>query len=81
MYGKGGSIFLGGLITLACLVTAIGLTCACATWFSDISPFSYRTLVFFFSGFSFLVSCAGLNHLIALSVPVLTAIYPAFIRH
>ncbi len=30
IFGPGGNIFLGLLITLACLVTAIGLTCACA---------------------------------------------------
>jgi len=75
-FGGGGSIFLAILIFLACLVTAVGLTCACAEFFSQYLPFSYRTLVFILGLFSMVVSNLGLDHLIKFSIPVLTAIYP-----
>jgi LIVCS family branched-chain amino acid:cation transporter len=57
-------------------VTAVGLTCACAEFFAQYLPFSYRTLAFILGGFSMLVSNLGLSHLIQISIPVLTAIYP-----
>lgn len=79
VFGDRGTLFLGVLITLACLVTAIGLTCSCAGYFSTIMPFGYRPLVLFFATLSFVISCAGLDTLIQISVPVLIAIYPPFI--
>lgn len=75
-FGSLGSGFLAVLIALACLVTAVGLTCACAEYFSRVLPLSYRTLVVLLAGFSLLVSNLGLTKLIAFSIPVLTAIYP-----
>ncbi|HBI7651093.1 TPA: branched-chain amino acid transport system II carrier protein [Escherichia coli] len=78
-FGDRGTLFLGVLITLACLVTAIGLTCSCAGYFSTLTPFSYQPLVLFFAALSFAISCAGLDTLIRVSVPVLIAVYPPFI--
>ncbi|WP_288450583.1 branched-chain amino acid transport system II carrier protein [uncultured Pseudomonas sp.] len=75
-FGSVGSDFLAVLITLACLVTAVGLTCACAEFFSEFLPFSYRSLVVLLAAFSLLVSNLGLTQLIQISVPILTAIYP-----
>lgn len=75
-FGGMGSAFLALLIFIACMVTAVGLTCACAEFFSRHLPFSYRTLVLVLGVFSTLVSNLGLSHLIQLSIPVLTAIYP-----
>lgn len=75
-FGSLGSGFLAVLISLACLVTAVGLTCACAEYFSNILPLSYKTLVILLAGFSLLVSNLGLTKLILFSIPVLTAIYP-----
>jgi LIVCS family branched-chain amino acid:cation transporter len=75
-FGPMGSIFLALLISLACLVTAVGLTCACAEYFSRLLPLSYRTLVIILAAFSLLVSNMGLDKLIQVSLPVLTAIYP-----
>lgn len=37
-FGSLGSGFLAVLISLACLVTAVGLTCACAEYFSRVLP-------------------------------------------
>ncbi|WP_130834200.1 branched-chain amino acid transport system II carrier protein [[Erwinia] mediterraneensis] len=75
-FGGTGSLFLGALIFIACMVTAVGLTCACAEFFAQYLPFSYRTLVFVLGLFSMLVSNLGLSQLIKVSIPVLTAIYP-----
>lgn len=75
-FGSLGSGFLAVLIALACLVTAVGLTCACAEYFSQVLPLSYRTLVVILAGFSLLISNLGLTKLIMFSIPVLTAIYP-----
>lgn len=75
-FGSLGSGFLAVLIALACLVTAVGLTCACAEYFSKILPLSYKALVIILAAFSLVVSNLGLTKLIAFSVPVLTAIYP-----
>ncbi|MFB6434822.1 MAG: branched-chain amino acid transport system II carrier protein [Candidatus Malihini olakiniferum] len=75
-FGSIGSGFLALLIFIACMVTAVGLTCACAEFFFQYLPFSYRTLVFILGSFSALVANIGLSHLIQLSIPVVTAIYP-----
>ncbi|KEA52222.1 branched-chain amino acid ABC transporter substrate-binding protein [Mangrovibacter sp. MFB070] len=75
-FGVYGSLLLAILIFVACMVTAVGLTCACAEFFAQYLPVSYRTLVFILGLFSMVVSNLGLTHLINISVPVLTAIYP-----
>jgi len=75
-FGGVGSFFLAALIFIACMVTAVGLTCACAEFFSQYLPLSYKSLVFILGLFSMLVSNLGLSHLIQISIPVLTAIYP-----
>jgi len=75
-FGNIGSLFLASLIFIACMVTAVGLTCACAEFFAQYLPLSYRSLVFILGLFSMLVSNLGLSHLIQISIPVLTAIYP-----
>lgn len=75
-FGNMGAIFLAALIFIACMVTAIGLTCACAEFFAGHLPLSYRTLVFMLGLFSMVVSNLGLSLLIKISIPVLTAIYP-----
>ncbi|ESK55992.1 branched-chain amino acid transport system II carrier protein [Acinetobacter tjernbergiae] len=75
-FGDLGSLFLTGLIFLACMVTAIGLTCACAEYFTELTGLPYKLLVFILIGFSLFISNLGLTKLIAFSVPVLSAIYP-----
>ncbi|NHC03947.1 branched-chain amino acid transport system II carrier protein [Acinetobacter sp. 187] len=75
-FGDTGSLFLTGMIFLACMVTAIGLTCACAEYFSQLTKLPYKLFVFVLVGFSLVISNLGLTKLIAVSVPVLSAIYP-----
>ena len=69
-FGDLGSLFLAGLIFLACMVTAIGLTCACAEYFNELTGLPYKLLVFILIGFSLLISNLGLTKLIAFSVPL-----------
>lgn len=75
-FGGAGSLLLATLIFVACLVTAVGLTCACAEFFAEYLSLSYRKLVFILGIFSMVISNLGLSQLISFSVPVLTAIYP-----
>ena len=75
-FGDIGSLFLTGMIFLACMVTAIGLTCACAEYFTELTKIPYKILVFILIAFSFIISNLGLTKLITVSVPVLSTIYP-----
>jgi len=75
-FGDMGAYFLSGMIFIACMVTAIGLTCACAEYFSSLTKIPYKIFVFILVGFSLVISNLGLTKLIAVSVPVLSAIYP-----
>ena len=75
-FGDMGAYFLASMIFIACMVTAIGLTCACAEYFSTLTKIPYKVFVFILVGFSLLISNLGLTKLIAVSVPVLSAIYP-----
>ncbi|VTM86295.1 LIV-II [Raoultella ornithinolytica] len=58
-FGGAGSFMLAALIFIACLVTAVGLTCACAEFFAQYLPLSYRSLVFILGIFSMAVSNPG----------------------
>nr|WP_314265292.1 branched-chain amino acid transport system II carrier protein [uncultured Moellerella sp.] len=75
-FGNYGSFFLAVLIFVACMVTAVGLTCACAEFFSRYVSISYRALVLILGLFSMLISNLGLSKLIEFSMPVLVLIYP-----
>lgn len=75
-FGEFGAIFLGILIGIACLVTAIGVTTACGAYFSTILPIPYRAIILGIATFSFIISNIGLTQLIKISEPVLIAIYP-----
>lgn len=75
-FGDMGAYFLSAMIFIACMVTAIGLTCACAEYFSTLTKIPYKVFVFILVGFSLIISNLGLTKLIAVSVPVLSAIYP-----
>lgn len=58
-FGDLGSVFMAVLMFIACLVTAVGMTCACADFFSRYLPLSYRTLVVILALFAMLVSTWG----------------------
>ncbi|MCY7495057.1 branched-chain amino acid transport system II carrier protein [Bacillus safensis] len=77
LFGSLGNIVLGAAITVACLTTSIGLVTSCGEYFSKLLPkLSYKMVVTLVTLFSFIISNFGLAHIVAFSVPVLTAIYP-----
>lgn len=77
LYGEIGGIILAAAITFACLTTSIGLVSATSQFFNKIFPqVSYIVYVFIFAGFSAMIANFGLTQLIAISLPVLLAIYP-----
>ena len=78
LFGLPGKIALTGVITLACLTTAVGVSTACADYFSELSSrkISYGKMLVIIMVLSALVANVGLTQLIAISVPVIVAIYP-----
>ena len=79
-FGKSGLIILSAVFIAACLNTCVGLLSSCGEYFSKLFPAAgYRTLVIVFAIFSAIVSNIGLDIIIALSVPVLSFLYPVAI--
>lgn len=76
-YGEAGRMLLSGIVTLACLTTAIGLIVAISSYFNEILPIlSYRIYAVIFTLISFVIASQGLNSIISGAVPVLMIIYP-----
>lgn len=77
LFGPVGNILLAVIFVIACLNTCIGLLSCCSEYFHQLVPkVSYRAWVLFFAVTSTIVANAGLNTILTLSVPVLSAIYP-----
>ena len=76
VFGRTGDYILGFLIIIACLVTSVGLTCACSEYFSSLLGWSERYITVLLVVFSAVVSNLGLNHLIAFSMPLLFGLGP-----
>ncbi len=79
LFGAPGQVILSAIVLLACLTTAIGLISACADYFSSLTPMSYKKWSVVLAVICAVVANVGLNQLIALSVPVLFALYPVAI--
>jgi LIVCS family branched-chain amino acid:cation transporter len=79
LFGPYGQIVLSVIVLLACLTTAIGLISACSDFFSSKTSLSYKHWVLINGAVCALVANVGLAQLIALSVPVLFALYPVAI--
>nr|WP_298877716.1 branched-chain amino acid transport system II carrier protein [uncultured Mogibacterium sp.] len=81
LLGGWGVIALAIIILLACLTTSIGLSSVIGDYFSGLSngKVSYRTVVLVTIGFSFFMSNLGLDKIIALAAPILSAFYPPLI--
>lgn len=80
LYGKAGVVMLAVIFFIACLNTCIGLISCCSKYFCSILPkISYRVWALIFASVSLVISNIGLNKILEVSVPVLTAIYPVAI--
>lgn len=73
-----GKILLAGIVTIACLKTAIGLITACAQMFSELfkNSLSYNGYAIVFTLASFIIANFGLTNIIQMSIPVLMFLYP-----
>ncbi|EAN8471689.1 branched-chain amino acid transport system II carrier protein [Salmonella enterica] len=77
VFGFYGRALLAAVITLSCLVTAIGLTTGTARYFNQNTGASYGLLVTLFLMVAAALAVLGLSSLTEMAVPVLCAIYPA----
>lgn len=77
VFGSSGRILLTMLITLACLVTAIGLTTGFARYFNQQTGIPYGVIVLFSLVSSAAISVLGLDTLTSYAVPLLFTLYPA----
>lgn len=80
LFGPFGSVLLAAVFVIACLNTCIGLISCCSEYFHELFPrVSYRWWALFFALMSMAIANLGLNQILAVSVPVLGAIYPVAI--
>ncbi|USD65739.1 branched-chain amino acid transport system II carrier protein [Vibrio sp. SCSIO 43136] len=79
LFGGSGQLVLSAIVLLACLTTAIGLISACSDYFSRLTGWAYKHWVIAIGVVCAIVANVGLAQLIALSVPVLFALYPVAI--
>ena len=77
-FGKAGALLMTGIVTVACLKTAVGLVIACCGAFKEMFPKGpgFRTWAILFCLVSFGIANFGLNTIVAYCVPVLMFIYP-----
>lgn len=77
-FGKLGALLMTGIVTMACLKTAVGLVISCSEAFADMFPKGpkYTVWAVLFSLVSFGIANFGLSTIVAYCVPVLMFIYP-----
>ncbi len=68
-------------VGLACLTTSVGLSAIVANFFQEVSngKMKYKHTVIGTAVISFFISLVGVEKIVALAVPVLSAIYPVMI--
>lgn len=76
--GDFGLVLLASIFTLACLTTCVGLITSGGEYFESLfnNRLSYKSWVFIWTLFSFIMANFGLNKLLEFSVPLLQIIYP-----
>lgn len=81
LLGNFGKITMGLAVAFACLTTAAGLTSTCGHYFNQLSngKLSYRNIVLVTVAIEFVLSLLGVDALLQLAVPVLSAIFPMVI--
>lgn len=80
LFGPAGNVVLAAIFVIACFNVCVGLTTSCGEYFHKLWPkLSYRAWAAVFALVSLLIANAGLNQILAVSVPILGAIYPVAI--
>lgn len=76
--GDFGLVLLASIFTLACLTTCVGIITSGGEYFESLfnHKLSYKSWVFIWTLFSFIMANFGLNKLLEFSVPLLQIIYP-----
>ncbi len=77
--GNIGKVAFGVCVAAACLTTSVGLVALASEWFSKLFKISYKKIALAICIFSAILSIAGLDYIINLSVPVLVILYPVTI--
>lgn len=77
--GNIGKIAFGICVAAACLTTSVGLVALASDWFSKLTKISYKKIAISMCLFSTVLSVAGLDYIISLSIPVLVILYPVTI--
>lgn len=79
-FGEAGAVILALIFFIACFNVCVGLICSCAEFFADKFRFlRFSQWIWVLTVWSFLISIAGLNMILAVSVPVLSVVYPVAI--
>ena len=81
LLGDFGKVLMGVATALACLTTSTGLVSMCGNYFETISDgkLKYKYIACICILVSFAISQVGVDRLISISVPILSAIYPVII--
>ncbi|MDY5435276.1 branched-chain amino acid transport system II carrier protein [Peptostreptococcus porci] len=81
MLGNVGKVIMGVAVALACLTTSSGLSSTCGNYFETISngKLKYKNIVYVCVAIALALSLIGVSGLIAIAVPILSAIYPVYI--
>lgn len=81
MLGNVGKVIMGIAVALACLTTSSGLASICGNFFESISngKLKYKQVIYVAVAISLGISLLGVDNLIAIAVPILSAIYPVII--
>ena len=81
LLGSFGKVAMGIAVSFACLTTSVGLITTCGHYFSTLTngKLEYKKIVVVSAVISFLLSLLGVDALLQLAVPVLSAIYPMII--
>lgn len=79
-FGDFGALILALIFFIACFNVCVGLICSCAEFFFlKFGKLSFSAWLWVLTVWSFLISFMGLNTILAISVPVLSVIYPVAI--
>ena len=78
LLGRTGVVLFAVVVALACVTTAVALASAAAGYFSKLSHgrVSYRVMLVLFCAFSAVISCVGLDAIVAIASPILNVVYP-----
>lgn len=79
-FGRLGAVLLAVIFFIACFNVCVGLISSCAKFFSEQFPIlSFDQWRWLLTAWSFGISIMGLNTILAISVPILSLLYPTAI--